>query len=541
MNLLLSALFAPILFVASYAVYAYWFSCPKELKNLPRVPLLTFLTMAILRKPQTDRSKLIADSSNEDGLARICLLGRWCVTVSNPEYNRRILNNIEKYPKLDMKDIMPNALGVKLLGDHVASTNGATWKRHRKIVAPAFHNFQPYVGVFAKGAEELSAVIEKRNNVVGDKGVNVTDLFSLMTVDVISRAGFNFDLNALNAGRNRWLDAYKIFITGVFDPLLFIFPALEKLNLGNRKENLTGAASELDTLFYKVIDKRSQEIAIWKEQQHQLATKGKIDGEAVERPNDLLALMIFACEEYNKDAATGKQTLSAAELRNNLLVFFIAGHETTANALSSLFYYLAIYPEIQQKIRDECDRIMDGKPKDATATFEEQKKMVYLTGVMKESLRLNSPVTGLGMRVLKDPAGDTLGNQYIPPNMCVMPQIWSMHHDTKVWGADPTVFDPMRYVTEEVDEGVGIGTVKEKSIEQIGEQQRMSWMPFGAGPRACLGLNFSLIEQRIVISHLLRQYNVRLPKDSLHKHGIVNGANAIVAPVEMTIIFEKLA
>lgn len=539
-------MFAYVLGVAALIpllYYAYFrLSCPQSLKPFPEVSVFEFIKRIHQNQPTDKRVKFVSDTADEEGLARFFIAGTWCLVVTNPWYIRKVLSDIDTFPKQKFQDVSKHSLAAKFLGNQVVSENGLDWKRHRRVVAPAFHNFQPYVDVFGHSAAEFADIARTENRNKNGGELDVSTLLSRMTIDIICKAGFSYNLDALkNPESNTWLKHYNTFMQEIFNPIYFIFPILEKLNFGQRKEKLVGANDGLNDIFFQMIDKRRQEMNHLKEQ----IQEGDV-AKTAEPIKDLLALMIQAgdnAESVDEGHGGPSASLSPEEIRNNLMIFFIAGHETTANSLASTLYFLAVHPEIQEIARSECNNAMAGKPTNATATFEEQKKMVYLNGVIKESLRLNSPVSQLGLRIVKKPEGVMLGSHHLPYGTFIQLNMYAMHHNPDVWN-DPAKFDPTRFLEKSdakaPEDGSWTSEFREKTGGHMSEAERICWQPFGAGPRACLGMNFSLIEQRVFLSHILRQFRVKLPANSKHANGIINAGQAIIKPCEMKIVFEEL-
>jgi len=172
-------------------------------------------------------------------------------------------------------------------------------------------------------------------------------------------------------------------------------------------------------------------------------------------------------------------------VKSNIAVFFIAGHETSATSVASTLWYFARYPEIQQKAYEEVTRLC-GKE---DPTFEAQKEFDYLSQVINEANRLTPPVRILPQRVVMQ---DTeLGGLKLTKGTNVSVSIESLHNLEREW-PNPTEFNPDRFKTDN-------------------HRHAFSWQPFGGGPRACLGRNFSVLEQRVVICKILQKFRLGLP------------------------------
>jgi cytochrome P450 len=185
--------------------------------------------------------------------------------------------------------------------------------------------------------------------------------------------------------------------------------------------------------------------------------------------------------------------LSMKEVRANLGIFFIAGHETSATSVAAALWYLARYPEIQDKAYEEVVRVCG---KTESPTYEGQKELEYLTQVIYEGNRLTPPVSGLPGRITTE--ATELGELRLPKGAVVTVSIEALHTLEREW-PDPLEFNPDRFKSD-------------------AHRNPFSWQPFGAGPRACLGRNFSVLEQRVVLAKILQAFRLCLPagaKDSI--------------------------
>jgi len=259
-------------------------------------------------------------------------------------------------------------------------------------------------------------------------------------------------------------------MSGIFSrPLWFIVPSSQLLPFPSIKK-IKKQIEEFNGLLYGIIDDRLK--------------KRKISNE-MEEYSDLLNMMIESMEE---------DILTKRELRDNVMIFFLAGHDTTSNSLSMTLYLLAKYPLIQQKVREEVLKIMSlsGESKQRIIpTFEEQKELEYLTMVIKESLRLYPPVPSLPLR--KTSSKVKLDeNLIIPENTLISINIYHIHHSPLLW-ENPEEFQPERF-----------------SKDSSQNFHPFQWNPFGGSVRSCIGSDFSMIEQRMLLSAILLKYDVEL-------------------------------
>ncbi|ORY94215.1 cytochrome P450 [Syncephalastrum racemosum] len=387
-------------------------------------------------------------------------------------------------------------------GPNIVFLSGHDWKRHRKIANPAFHRAFP-VKMFANQTHDMFAAME------GQDTFDVVDLFSRLTLDAIGRAGFGFNFNALRDKDNKWVTGYNSIKDGMIKPLFIMFPIFDTKLRWMFPERCKAHAhlTEFLAMLDQIIENKRNVIA-----EKKLAS---ID----DNENDLLSLMIESGLEEG-DAAS----LSNEELKANLCIFFLAGHDTTAYALSYIIYEMARHPDVQEKARQEALSILGDGSDDVTPTFEQTKQMTYLNAVIKETLRLYNPVYGTTTRVANEDCD--LNGHYMPKGTMVNINIFDLHRNPAVWES-PDEFKPERFLPGgEVERQPGSG---------------LAWVPFSNGGRQCVGMQFSLVEQRVVLSLLLRKFTFHLPENSIHKEklqlrGIVFGITSVN---DLTVTFKN--
>ncbi|KAG2175882.1 hypothetical protein INT44_000360 [Umbelopsis vinacea] len=407
----------------------------------------------------------------------------WTVRVNNPEAVRTIMYKTDIFPKTSIfDDLKYKGLLTKFLGErNMVSTNAHEWRKRRKIANPAFHRSMP-VKTFSVLTSRMFEQIEK-----ADGPVDVQNLLQRFTLDAIGLIGFGFEFNATTNPDGDWVKAYNDVADNIGDFKYLFFPILDTALLGlfPERKKKHESLDRLDELMNQVIQKKKSEIA-----------KGGSNVDDNEK--DLLTLMLEAGQGDDE-----KEALTPEELRNEVMLFFLAGHDTTSNAMNAVLYFLAVNPDIQAKARQEVLDVLGDEPSDVWPTLEQFKQFPYLSKVMKEAIRLAPPISRL---VEREVAKDTeLAGIFIAKGTSIMIDVLSLHYNPKLW-KDPTKFDPERF-----SEG--------------GELESMpstyAYLPFGGGARQCIGMNFSMAEQRVALSSILRKYELSLPEDSIHKDGIV--------------------
>ncbi|MFG2117366.1 cytochrome P450 [Streptomyces sp. NPDC048718] len=199
-----------------------------------------------------------------------------------------------------------------------------------------------------------------------------------------------------------------------------------------------------------------------------------------ERERDLLTLLMGAGGEED---GSGVEGFDATELREQVLVFLLAGHETTATSLAFTLHLLARHPEARRRVHEELDRVLDGRTPGAADLDE----LPYLGQVLKESMRLFPAAPAIGRRAVEECEID---GHLIPAGADVILAPWVTHRHPRYW-EDPERFDPDRFTPE-----------------AEAARPRYAWYPFGGGPRACIGQHFSMLESVIALAMILQRYEL---------------------------------
>src|SRR3954452_1312836 len=201
--------------------------------------------------------------------------------------------------------------------------------------------------------------------------------------------------------------------------------------------------------------------------------------------DDLLSLLIEA-----RDDGEG---LDDAEIRDQILIFLLAGHDTTAIALTFALHLLGRHPDVRRRVHEEGDAVLG----DRRPTAADVEALSYTTMVLKEAMRLYPPAPALGRHTA---SGDRIGGFEIPPGADIALSPWVTHRHPAFW-SDPERFDPERFAPA-----------------REAERHRHAYFPFGAGPRACIGQYFSMLEATIVLATIARRYEVAAPGEDPPVH-----------------------
>jgi cytochrome P450 len=297
-------------------------------------------------------------------------------------------------------------------------------------------------------------------------------------LDVIGSAGFGIDFGALDDQNTRHHNAYEEVIRYIISPLRFAIPYFDHLPIGKVKR-AGESAKVLKELLDKVIDEKKKNV-------------GHHGSDILDRMIDTQTIDEDETKEDELDEVVDsykhkkKETIhmSDSQLRHNLFLFFVAGHETSASALTWALYELSRNEDIQRKAREEVLKVVGSVN---VPTWDDLAKLDYLTMVLKETLRLWTPVSGI-MRVTNKQV--TLCDYVVPEGTVVFIAISAIHYDEKIY-PEPLKFDPERF-----------------NQENVGKRHVYAWLPFSAGPRSCIGNKFSLLEMKLTLAMILQKFSM---------------------------------
>jgi cytochrome P450 len=371
----------------------------------------------------------------------------------DPAAVRRVfLDNAANYRKddLQLRILRPG------LGNGLLTAEGEDWRVQRRALAPLFSprqtaEFAPAVHRVGRAAVERMS--QRRDGAVADVGA----LMSRLALEVLEQTLFSQGIGREPSAFQRAVSSYFETI-GRIDPLdLLGAPAfVPRLRRRRGRSVLEFFDSAVDA----IIEKRQA-----------LLSGG---GEA---PRDLLTLLLSA-----KDPENGRG-IADADIRANIVTFINAGHETTANALTWSLFLLSQSPEWRERAEADADQAFDSE---GTVSAE---KCEILRAVFEEALRLYPPAAMLARQAIAD---DELGGVRIPAGTVVTVSPYVLHRRRGLWD-HPDAFDPSRFFNERRD-----------------RIDRFAYIPFGAGPRVCIGMAFAMQEGLILLAHLLRAFRFEL-------------------------------
>ncbi len=180
--------------------------------------------------------------------------------------------------------------------------------------------------------------------------------------------------------------------------------------------------------------------------------------------------------------------MSNEQVRDEVMTLFLAGHETTANALTWTWYLLAQNPAVTEKLAAEIDQVLAGR----TPTAADTARLPYTEMVIKESMRVRPPVWAVGRQSIAPPSKSAATN--FPPKTNVVMAQWTAHRDPRFW-IDPEIFDPERWSPQ---------GARYRAIP------RFAYFPFGGGPRVCVGAGFAMMEAILLLATTAQRFDMTL-------------------------------
>ncbi|XP_031487374.1 cytochrome P450 734A1 [Nymphaea colorata] len=400
------------------------------------------------------------------------------LTVADPDLIREIfVSKSECYEKNESHPLVR-----QLEGDGLLSLKGEKWAHHRRIISPTFHMENLKVLIPAMGQSVVEMVekweSEASQSGAGEKEVDVSECFQSLTEEIITRTAFGVSFE----------DGKSIFGLQT-QQMLFAAEAFNKVFVPGYRFLPTKRNAETRRLDRDI--KKSLVDLIHKRQE-----KSESGDNVSERNQDLLGRMIAASDRPATGRPCGSPgvAITVQDIVEECKTFFFAGKQTTSNLLTWTTVLLAMHPEWQEAARAEVIRHCGCR---AVPTKDSVARLKTMSMILNESLRLYPPAVATIRRAKSDVS---LGPYRIPAGMELLIPILAVHHDPRLWGSDATEFNPGRFA-----DGVARAA-----------KHPMSFIPFGLGPRTCIGQNLALLQAKLVLAILLQRFSFR-PSPS-YKH-----------------------
>ncbi|XP_031553362.1 cytochrome P450 3A24-like isoform X2 [Actinia tenebrosa] len=384
--------------------------------------------------------------------------------VSDPEMIKQI--TVKEFNKFVNRPFAVAGGGIPPTNKSLLSLLDDDWRRLRTTITPVFSaaKMKQVVPLINSSCSTLAKVFGKAAE--SNSSIDVFRTYGKFTMEVIMSTAFGFESNSQTNPDDAFTpNAQKIFMASAVTKLNVIFPFLKPLmllyfGLGG------GTGTEAGKSVAFVVETARRMI---KRRQEQGSSARK----------DLLELMLSA--EMKDEHGNKVQKLSEDETIAQCFTFILAGYETTSNALAYTSYLLALNPDKQEKLFEEIDSVYDGK---GEVTYDLVQNMEYLDMVINESLRLYPPAFRYG-RICNEDC--TINGVRFEKGMSVLFPVYAIQRDPEHW-SDPLKFEPERFTAE----------AKEK-------RHPFSFLPFGMGPRQCIGMRFALVEAKMALTYLVKE------------------------------------
>ena len=373
--------------------------------------------------------------------------------VNDPEGIRRILlDNVANYPKNDLEIEFFSAM----FGEGLLSAPHAKWRMHRKVMAPSFGTRT--VESYAPAMVETAVAFAQHWNVLPEAAeIDIADEMKALTLKIICRTMFSADADELAAlSREALTFAQSSLEFGLLD----VLPVIGMRRIKRTVEAIRAHFKGMDAAIYRLINERE-----------------KIRNEA---PKDFLTRLVAA-----KDPDDGAG-LNATEVRDEVITIFMAGYETTAVSMTWVWYLLSQHPLEEAQLHEELDTVLAGR----TPTVEDLPNLPYTRMVIEEAMRVYPPAPGISIRQAQQ--ADELCGFKVTPGLQVLIAPWILHRHRRLWD-NPERFDPARFNKESTD-----------------KRPRFAYLPFGGGPRVCIGATLAMTEATLILAVLAQQFRLRL-------------------------------
>jgi cytochrome P450 len=367
--------------------------------------------------------------------------------VNHPDYVREILvtqqNNFLKSRALQRAKV--------LLGEGLLTSEGQHHLRQRRLVQPAFHRER----LAGYASAMLDQAVRVRERWQSGKTMDVSLEMAKLTLSIVAKTLFSADVereaSEIGAAMTASLEMFDLLVMPFSELLVKLpLPAVRRFERGR---------AVLDATIYRLIRERR--------------ASGQDTG-------DLLSMLLFAHDE-EKD---GSQ-MTDEQVRDEALTLFLAGHETTANALTWTWYLLSQHPEVERRLHEELNAVLGGRDPE----LADVPQLKYAEMILAEALRLYPPAWAIG-RMVK--SAFSLGDMEIPAKSICILSSYMVHHDAR-WFPEPEKFDPERWTPEARE-----------------ARPKFAYFPFGGGARVCIGERFAWMEGVIVMAAIAQKWRLRL-------------------------------
>ncbi|XP_025987298.2 cytochrome P450 4C1 isoform X2 [Solenopsis invicta] len=461
----------------------YQYVTRQRLKNIPQVDRFPFgSAFALMNRPDHERTKFYLkyiEKTYKQGIFIMWMFGNPGIVVYKPEYLELILPSTVNITKG-----FPYFLLKSWLGNGLLLSTGKQWFHDRRLIGPTFHFsiLDEFAVLLSEKAEILIKCLERKIETDPGKAIDIFPFILNATLDIICETAMGVDIRCqeiVSKYSSTIHEIAELLAKRLYRPWFWI-NWLYYLTSTGKQYKLA-----LDTLhgFTKeVIRKKMVE--------RQLQNGNKTKPEDEDNESDIgkrkrKAFLDLLLDQNEKDDAP----LTDDELKAQVDTFMFEGHDTTTSAISWTLFLLGNNFEHQEKVHEELEKVFGNS--EIPASVKELSQLKYLDRVIKETLRIFPSVPTI-TRVLTEDV--KLDNNILSKDENVLIPIIFVHRNPEVW-PDPLKFDPDRFLPENSK-----------------HRNPYAYVPFSAGPRNCIGQKFALLEEKIVLTAILRKWRIKSVK-----------------------------
>ena len=402
------------------------------------------LSFSEMQQMQNDQLAFMTDVvEQEGGLAHLKMLWMEMFFISEPAMFRELL--IKHAGQMHRDPFVTRVFG-RIMGQGVFIAEGETWKRQRKLVQPAFHaiRIREYTDVMADYTRDMVTAWADGST------VNINQELIELTLRIIAKTMYGVDLAAQVAD----VGAAMLGLLSIAErQLKSTMPPPAWLPTRDNRQHREHKA-QIHALLRDII-----------------AQKRRQGGDQ----GDLLSMLMNVRDEDG-------HLMPEAQLLDECVTMFVAGHETTAAALTWTWYLLTRHHDSLIHLKNEIDTVLGERP----IQFSDLAELPYLEAVIKETLRLYPPAFGFGRSVIEP---FSIGDTYFPKKAILMFNIFALHRRADLF-PEPLVYRPERF------------------LDPANQPDRYAYLPFGAGPRVCLGNMFAMLEAQVILATMIQHVHL---------------------------------
>lgn len=342
-----------------------------------------------------------------------------------------------------------------LFGNGLFTNNGESWLHQRRLMQPSFHHKR--LARFGMVMTDATLPMLERWQAQREQPLDIETEMTRLTLRIAGLTLFNLDLSDAvdTVGRtfNMVLPLLLQYASAPYLPLWVPTPSNRRLQKG---------LETLNSVVSTIISERRKQLA-----------------DSAMETGDLLSMLLAA-----QDEETG-EVMNDQQVRDEVMTLLLAGQETTSAALTWTWYLVSEHPEIEQRLHEEVDRVLNGR----LPTVEQLGDLPYTRNVLQEAMRLYPPAFYIIRHTIAD---DEIGGYPVPANSIVFLMAHLMHRHPAIW-EEPERFDPERFTEE-----------------RSANRPRFAYIPFGGGPRICIGKSLAMMEAQLVLATVAQRYSLRL-------------------------------